>query len=415
SVTTDATGTATIELSLGKYDIKVTAKGYIEAGQTVTIRPEGINVNIMLTPGVRVKGVVTSDVGNPIAGVRVTLGNYSRFTDNLGQFTLSPVLPGTYRLIAEKPGYEKATRDGVSIGTEEVSIDISLTRQISGKILFEKGLRDKTSFGISIVNADGTGLVRELTNSADKSPCWSPDGAKIVFQGKGQGREGGAWKIYTMNANGAGIRNISQNAENDIMPAWSPDGTMIAFVHWDILGEPAIYVMDANGSNRRRITDCDEEGAPTWSPDSSKIAFVKKTKMGEAVEFEEEAVRANLDIYVVNADGTNESQLTKGKKNEIAPAWSPDGSKLSYTIVSGSGIADVYVIDLYSGQTERVSSSSGFNGYSCWSPDGTKIAFSSNRNGSFGIYMADADGGNETVVYDNPGEDELLSQGCWAK
>jgi tricorn protease-like protein len=415
NATTDATGKATIELPLGKHDIKVTAKGYIEAGQTVTIRPEGINVNIMLTPGVRVKGVVTSDVGNPIAGVRVTLGNYSRFTDNLGQFTLSPVLPGTYQLIAEKPGYERATRDGVSIGTDEASFDITLTRQVSGKITFEKGLLDKTSFGISVVNADGSGLVRELTNSADKSPCWSPDGSKIVFQGKGQGREGGAWKIYTMNADGSGIRNISQNAENDIMPAWSPDGTMIAFVHWDILGQPAIYVMDANGGNRKKITDCAEEGAPTWSPDSDKIAFVKKTKIGEEIEFEEEAVKDNLDIYVVNADGTNEAQLTKDKKNEIAPTWSPDGSKLSYTILSSSGIADVYVIDLYSGQTGKISSGSGFNGYSCWSPDGTKIAFSSNRKGSFGIYMVDADGGNETVVYDNPGEDELLSQGCWAK
>lgn len=77
NTTTDATGTAIIELPIGKHDIKVTAKGYIEAGQTVTIRSEGIKVNIMLTPGVRVKGVVTSDVGNPIAGVRVTLGNYS--------------------------------------------------------------------------------------------------------------------------------------------------------------------------------------------------------------------------------------------------------------------------------------------------------------------------------------------------
>ncbi|MBC8232826.1 PD40 domain-containing protein [bacterium] len=415
SATTDATGRAALELPLGKHDIKVTAKGYIEAGQTVTIRPEGIKVNIILTPGVRVKGVVTSDVGNPIAGVRVTLGNYSRFTDNLGLFTLSPILPGTYRFIAEKPGYEKATRDGVSIGTDEANIDISLTRHVSGRIIFEKGLRGKTSFGISVVNADGTGIVKELTNAADKFPSWSPDSSQIVFQGKGQGREGGAWKIYTMNANGIGIRNISPNTDNDTTPAWSPDGTMIAFVHWEILGEPAIYVMDVNGGIRRRITDCDEEGAPTWSPDSSKIAFVKKSKSGEEIEFEEEVVKANLDIYVVNIDGENEAQLTKGKKNEILPAWSPDGSKLSYTTLAGSGIADVYVVDLYSGQSERVSSGPGFNGYSCWSPDGTKIAFSSNRNGSFGIYMVDADGGNETVVYDNPGEDELLSQGCWAK
>jgi len=118
---------------------------------------------------------------------------------------------------------------------------------------------------------------------------------------------------------------------------------------------------------------------------------------------------------LINLDGSGLTRLTTSLGIDWYPAWSPDGSKLSYTIVSGSGIADVYVIDLYSGQTERVSSGPGFNGYSCWSPDGTKIAFSSNRNGSFGIYMADADGGNETVVYDNPGEDELLSQGCWAK
>ena len=412
SDTTDANGRVTLDIPIGKHEIEAFAKGYIESSLSVTVRSDGINVKIALTPGIRVTGEVTSDVGNFVAGVRVSLGNHSRFTDGVGEYTLSPVLPGSYRLLAEKAGYKKVVREAVRVEQEDMSIDLVLTRQVAGRILFEKGLRNKASFGISVVNADGTGVVEELTTLTDKAPTWSPDGTKIAFQGKGQERGGGAWKIYIMNGDGTGVENISHNNENDIMPAWSPDGSRIAFVHWDILGEPGLYVMNIDGTNRQKLTTCAPEGGPTWSPDSSKIAFVKKTRIVQGEE-EEEVIEKGLDIYVINADGADEKRLTTDRDDELSPAWSPDGSKLTYTIVAGTNMADVYVRAWYSGGADRVSSSPGYNGPSCWSPDGTKIAFASSRYGSHGIYMVDTDGGNETLVYNNPGEDEMVNQGCW--
>jgi len=406
---TDANGTVIFSnLSLDKHDIRVTAAGYIETSQTVRVREEGITVKLSLIPGVKVIVSVVSDVGNPVAYVKVTLrspeiGDHSSFTNSLGNCILSPILPSRYSIIAEKPGYKTEPLEGAQVGKEEIGFNISLTREVSGKILFEKGLYNKASFGISIVNADRTGGINELTSSLDRFPNWSPDGNKIVFQGKGQDRESGPWKIYTMDKYGGGIVNISGEAENDIMPAWSSDGRKIAFVHWDILSEPAIYVMNTDGTNRIEIAKCAKEGRPTWSPDSSMIAFVKGGEVG-------------LDIYVVNADGTNENRLPSFLEDEIAPDWSPSGDKLTYTVVSSPREADVYVTDVYLGGENKISSGPGFNGPSCWSPDGNKIIFSSNRGGQFfGIYMVDADGSNETLISYNAGVDQLVNQNCWTE
>jgi len=407
--TTDSNGVCVFEeITIGKHKVKISAPGYLDSYQTVTVRLEGITGSWNLTPGVRVTIMVTSNVGNPIAGVRVMLGGRSGRTNDAGECKISPVLSGTYRLSAEKPGYRNEERGGMIVGKEDTKFSIILAREISGRIVFEKGIHKKDSFGISVVNADGTGVVEDLTNLTDGFPAWSPDANQIVFQGKGADRRTGAWKIFMMSKDGAGVKCISIKAENDTMPAWSPDGRKIAFVHSEILGAPSIYVMNSDGSDRREVASCYQDGWPTWSPDGGKIAFVRMSS-GEDVE------EINLDIYVVNVDGADEKRLTKDRDDEIAPGWSPDGSKITYTLVSGNGLADVYVRDLYGGFGVKVSHSGRYNGLSCWSPDGTKIAFSSNRTGDFGIYMVDPDGTNETLVYNNIGEDELLNQGCWSK
>jgi len=407
--TTDSSGVYVFEkVTIGKHTVKISAPGYLDSYQTITVREEGITGNWNLTPGVRVTITVISDVGNPISGVRVSLGGRSGRTNDAGECKISPVLPGTYRLNVEKPGYKLTSRDGEVVGQDDTKFSVTLIREISGRIVFEKGIHKKDSFGISVINADGSGVVKDLTDLTDGYPCWSPDASNIVFQGKGADRRTGAWQIFMMNQNGSGIKPISIKAENDTMPAWAPDGRKIAFVHSEILGTPGIYVMNTDGSGRIKVAECYKNGWPTWDPDGNRIAFVKLSA-GEDVE------EANLDIFVVNSNGTNEMKLTMDADDEIAPAWSPDGSKITYTFVRNTGIADVYVTDLYSGGSIKVSHGDGYNGPSCWSPDGTRIAFSSDRTGDFGIYIVDPDGSNETRVYNNIGEDELINQGCWSK
>ncbi|HEV7902597.1 MAG TPA: hypothetical protein VGO96_02055, partial [Pyrinomonadaceae bacterium] len=162
---------------------------------------------------------------------------------------------------------------------------------------------------------------------------------KIAFVSDRDGNN----EIYTMEPDGTAQTNITNHPGNDTDPAWSPDGTKIAFSSTRDGGDDEIYVMNADGSNVTQITynnDIDTE--PTWSPDGTKIAFTRmvvqpppppnclsKFCPDPPSYYINNAVIQD-DIYVMNADGTNEVRLTEDLGQDNNPAWSPDGSKLVY-------------------------------------------------------------------------------------
>ena len=139
-------------------------------------------------------------------------------------------------------------------------------------------------------------------------------------------------------------------------PSWSPDGTKIVFHSWSVKGLDAwvmnfgypswcladsdVWVMDADGKNRRNLTNNSTVGNthPTWSPDGSKIAFVSRRS-------------GNPDIWVMNTDGTNEINLTydfaeaSGFFEASAPAWSPDGSKIAF-MYNKNFVWDIWVMNV---------------------------------------------------------------------
>jgi len=93
---------------------------------------------------------------------------------------------------------------------------------------------------------------------------WSPDGEKVAFSSAGE--------IYTMNVDGTGETQLTNDAYVDQYPAWSPDSSRIAFCRTD--GTPVIYVMNADGSGQRQVTASGSiSEQPTWSPDGSRVAF----------------------------------------------------------------------------------------------------------------------------------------------
>jgi TolB protein len=214
-----------------------------------------------------------------------------------------------------------------------------------------------------------------------RSPVWSPDGRRIAFVSRRDGKA-----LYVMNADGSGLRIVAR-VERLTTPAWSPDGRRIAFQGWRDRQSGALYVVNADGSGQRTLAR--RGSAPAWSPDGRRIAFVITGK-----------------LYVVNADGSGHRTLTRlGRGGGGASlAWSPDGRKLLLVVESisapgcgycwrlwvlnadGSGLRDL---------TRNLGGSPGFGAWPAsdpvWSPDGRKIAFV-RSNTRRGVYVVNADG-----------------------
>ena len=150
-----------------------------------------------------------------------------------------------------------------------------------------------------------------------------------------------------------------------------------------------VYVMNANGSGQTNVSqDAAGFGEAAWSPDGSKIAFTS-------------ARNGNFEVYAMNPNGSGQTNLSKNAAVDSAGDWSPDGGKIAFT--SGrNGNLEVYVMNANgSGQT-NVSQNAASDSGPDWSPDGSKIAFTSRRNDNSDIYVMNANGSGQTNLSQNP-------------
>ncbi len=254
---------------------------------------------------------------------------------------------------------------------------------------------------VAVVNEDGSGFVELTTGNVDRDPSWSPDGKHLVYSGE---RFGGA-NIIRMNADGTNQIALtdSQFPLGNFEPAWSPDGTKIAFVSSRAgAGRSEIWVMSANGNNLVRLTinpvfAVDAGGpvygkdfSPAWSPDGTKIVFWS-TRLD----------LANSEIYVMNADGSNQVRLTNNSANDSDPVWSRDGQRIAF-FSRGVGREGIYEMNA-NGANERWITN-GVPGD--WSPDGQRLAitdFDPTAHDAMAIYAVNADGSNRVRIT-NQGE-----------
>ncbi len=207
------------------------------------------------------------------------------------------------------------------------------------KIAFmsQRDIEPGDSIDIWQMDADGTNQVQLTDNDVFESePTWSPDGNTIVFAGPTD-----LWSIPEGGGTPTNLTNTPIAYE--CCPEFSPDGTKIAFtINGHVDGNPVgpyeeneIYVMNANGSNQQPLTDnTAQDVGPTWSPDGERIAW------------------ANVDngsIWTMDANGTNPAALT-GASGYYAPVWSPDGTR----IAAAFGSAEIYSVGVANPLTDVV-------------------------------------------------------------
>jgi|RhiMetdeSRZDD1v2_1073273.scaffolds.fasta_scaffold15917_7 TolB protein len=242
----------------------------------------------------------------------------------------------------------------------------------------------------------------------------------------------GSSEIYLMNPDGTDPRRLTENTEGDALPKLSPDGKRIVFDSNRArgAGEPAntsdLFLMKADGKNQTLLT---RGSSATWSPDGKHIAFHRSSSGGPCpvsspppfpgipgcpIKTDPGAATWDSDIFIMRVPDDDEPgeepiNLTNSP-NQIDddPDWSPDGQKIVFTShpdtdnVNNSIHAEIYVLDLATGQTKRLTFNLEEERAPTWSPDGKQIAYLCRAGGAdFEICVMNADDGTGQTALTN--------------
>jgi Tol biopolymer transport system component len=406
AVTDHSAATATRSLSLS-----VEPLGASTPALSFGVQPPGAAlVGLPIWPAVRVRALDGSSA--PVQGLGVTLslqanpggatltGVTSVVTDASGYATFASL-----SLDAEDSGYTFLATANRAVSTTSSAFDV--VREIrlttgsavdldpkwspdSTRIVFSRGMSDIPDFfhqQIFIMNADGTGEA-QLTfptmspPESNADPAWLADGRILFTSTRDHNTNIYDTEIYVMNADGTNQVRLTNHAGPDFNPASSPDGTKIVFAR----GTPAhIWVMNADGSGPVELTGgaAGENQWPVWSPDGTSIAFTS-----------DRAGSGYWQLYVMDADGTDVTQITVDAADSVTPSWSPDGEWLVYwrddcdTSGGSASPCELWVVKPDGSEnTNLTDSADGLDLDPDWSPDGTRIAFMSVRGGNTDIYV----------------------------
>lgn len=291
---------------------------------------------------------------------------------------------------------------------------------------------------IYAMNPDGTSQTRLTYNSSTAStdatagrdllPSFLPDGGRVAFTSRRPVENihpgGGIDEVYLMDARdrdgvpeGDDLIRLTGDAEgmhHNFQAAFSADGKKVVFVGaWNGTGTNEIYVTgfaDADGTSPARLTGSSSqltdnaliERFPAISPDGARIAFSRRD--------------GTDDIWVMNTDGTGQTNLTNATGNDLFPNFSPDGTEIVFSsnrrAPDGTTDSEIYVMNADGSNLRLLTNNSVTDESPVFSPDGTKIAFTSTRNGNTTgeinnkeIWVMGTDGSSPMRLTDNSVED----------
>jgi TolB protein len=200
----------------------------------------------------------------------------------------------------------------------------------------------------------------------------------------------GSEHIFTVNPDGSDVTDLTPGFEA-ASPAWSPDGSKIAFEVFLAPPMNGIWVMDANGSNKKQLTD-DGGAGPSYSPDGTRIVYTLTS-----------------GLVVMRADGTHGKQIVSTFVPD-QPEFSSNGKMIAY-----SQGGRIWVV-LGNGRGPRALTRAHDDSNPSWSPDGTRIAFTRSGTGphSEDVWIMDADGTNLVNVTANLTDGTLFREPAWS-
>jgi TolB protein len=263
----------------------------------------------------------------------------------------------------------------------------------SGRILYFSGapaqvysMDDDGNNVLQLTSAPGIGL----------DPAWAPDGKRVLYVNDGGF---GPLAIYVMNADGTARTRLTDPGPSEVDEDPHAIGKRIVFTRTGATGR-ALWVMNDDGSDVTRLTDGSLDFNPAPSPSGKQVAFVRYG-----------------DIHVLDLETgvlTNVSG-TIGSL-ETTPAWSPNGKQIAFARRVTTGQPDIYVMDVDgTNVTQLTLTPNEIESTPRWSPDGKRIAFTATYGLRIGTWVmfADGTGLNDLTRTHTPYADEFL--GAWAR
>lgn len=186
-------------------------------------------------------------------------------------------------------------------------------------------------------------------------PAWTPDGRGLLFRATLPPFPDS--DVWSMDSDGNSRHLVFHVPGEQLYPSYSPYMRRIAFTTPVTPTDRAIFTMAADGSDLIRTFDVvgAYDSAPNWSPDGSQIAF-------------ESDQDGDMEVFVMNADGTDIRQLTQNTRHDEGPVWAPDGRRITYTSGVDDLNGDIWVMDADGTDQMQLTATPGRDESPDWQP-----------------------------------------------